>query len=130
MQYLILILALITGAAAGAVILRILSLKNLRSITGERDALKMKNIEMQTTITAQQQQYEVEKQLLKESFEREKRLLDESHSQKLKMLQQHHERSFSELEKTHQARLAQLKEECNALSNKILEEKYKSVGIC
>lgn len=123
MQYLILILALITGAAAGAVILRILSLKNLRSITNDRDSLKMKNIEMQTTITAQQQQYEVEKQLLKESFEREKRLLDESHSQKLKMLQQHHERSFSELEKTHQARLAQLKEECNALSNKILEEK-------
>ena len=123
MIYFAVLAALIIGAAAGALIIRTILGKQQQETAGELEAMRLKNVEMQTTISANIQQHETEKQLLKDSFEREKKLLNESHEQKLSMLQQQSERSFAELEKTHQARHAQLKEEFKVLSDKILEEK-------
>ena len=123
MYYLILFLTLAAGIAAGALIVRTLLLKRQQSVSQELEALRLKNVETQTALNSSKQQYEAEKQLLKDSFEREKKILNENHEQKLAMLQQQTDRSFAELEKTHQARHAQLKEEFKVLSDKILEEK-------
>ena len=123
MLYLISFFALFAGMAAGAFIVRTLLVKRQQSVAGELETLRLKNVEMQAALCSNKQQYEAEKQLLKDSFEREKKILNENHEQKLAMLQQHSDRSFAELEKTHQARHAQLKEEFKVLSDKILEEK-------
>ena len=88
MQWLIAIIALFIGSAVGALIIRRILLKQHAINDGELSQLRMKNVEMQTTITIQQQQFEAEKQLLKDSFVREKQTITENHEQKLKMLQQ------------------------------------------
>ena len=123
MQWLIAIIALLSGSAVGALVIRRILLKQHAANDGELSQLRMKNVEMQTTINIQQQQFEAEKQLLKDSFTREKQTITENHEQKLKMLQEHSSQTFAEMEKTHQARMAQLKEEFKVLSDKILEEK-------
>ena len=123
MLWIIAILSLFCGAAAGALFIRFRMNKLALTNNEELEQLRLKNVEMLTTLNARQQQYENEKNLLKSAFEREKQILNENHEQKLKMLQEQADRSFAELEKTHQARHAQLKEEFKVLSDKILEEK-------
>ena len=123
MMWLIPILALLTGGALGAFAVYRILLKHHSGNNSELTDLRMKNVEMQTTINIQQQQFEAEKQLIKDSYAREKQTITENHQQKLKMLQEQSDRSFAEMEKIHQARLAQLKEEFKVLSDKILEEK-------
>ena len=122
-QWLIPVLTLICGAAAGTALLRLMTRKQQKSEHEALEALKEEYVSIRTALDINQQQYAGEKKLLQDSFSREKQLLIDSYEQKLQMVQQHSDRTFAELEKTHQARLAQLKEECNALSNKILEEK-------
>ena len=111
MLWLIPILALLTGGALGAFAVYRILLKHYSGNNSELTGLRMKNVEMQTTINIQQQQFEAEKQLIKDSYAREKQTITENHQQKLKMLQEQSDRSFAEMEKIHQARLAQLKEE-------------------
>ena len=123
MQWLIAIISLLAGCAVGALGIRRFLLKQNIQNDDELSRLRMKNVEMQTTITILQQQFDAEKQLLKDSFEREKQTISENHEQKLKMLREQSDRSFAEMEKTHQARHAQLKEEFKVLSDRILEDK-------
>ena len=123
MQWMIIISALICGAAAGALTVKIFLAKQQRDRKNELDELRLKNAAMQSTIEAAAKQYESEKLLLKDSFTREKQTMIENHEQKIQMITEHSKAAFAELEKTHQARTAQLKEEFKVLSDKILEEK-------
>ena len=66
MYYLILFLTLAAGIAAGALIVRTLLLKRRQSVLQELEALRLKNVETQTALNSSRQQYEAEKQLLKD----------------------------------------------------------------
>ena len=80
MQWLIAIIALLSGSAVGALVIRRILLKQHAANDGELSQLRLKNVEMQTTINIQQQQFEAEKQLLKDSFARENKPLPKTMS--------------------------------------------------